>query len=171
MSRPLKPRLPDTYADPAVNAAALAHNDNCAAAIGKSPALFRKAMDPDSDSTLSLPQAEAVDRMLVAAGHEPVFAPVLTVRVGRPAAPAMIPVIMVRLSAVFEDAGNLSGEVRAAVCPTSPGGRGLSRTECVAISGRAAELRDELDALMQDMEARLERMNTHDGAASLKRAG
>lgn len=120
MSRPLKPRLPDTYADAAVNAAALAHIDNCAAAIGKSPALFRKEMDPDSDFNLSLPQAEVVDRMLVTAGHEPVFAPVLTARVGRPAAPAVIPDVMDRLTAVFEDAGNLSGEVRAAVLPTSP---------------------------------------------------
>lgn len=35
----------------------------------------------------------------------------------------------------------------------------------------SADRRDEIDALMRDMEASLERMNTHDGAASLKRAG
>lgn len=143
--------MPQTYADAATRAAGLTSAEDCGAAIEKSASLFRKAMDPDNGFSLTLPQAEAVDRMLIDHGHEPAFLSVFAARVGRGIHTQGD--LADRMLTVAKLTGDLCGEARAARDPLSPGGKRLVASERATIAGRAQEAIDELTKLIRDMES------------------
>lgn len=149
-----KGRMPQTYPDAVVRAMGLLSVDGVAEAVGKSPSLVRAWADPDRDSLPSIEQCEMIDRALVADGHDAVMLPVLRARVGRATGVHTPAHVLDRLTAVMEDVGELSGECRAALSPSGPGGRGITANEALQIAARAAEAVEELTRLIRDMEER-----------------
>lgn len=136
-----------------LQAIGLLRADVAADAVGKSIAYLRRCSDPDEDGHhLRMSEAMALDRALIAAGHEPVMLTTYqaALRWTRPEPGDCVNAKNLR---VIEAAGRVAKAIREGTCPNGDGGHHLTARECDAILDAAEECDRELTALIVKVKA------------------
>ncbi len=150
-----KPRTPQSLEDGIQRAIGILTGGGVAEVTGKSRRLVQLWADEDDDAhQCPLFQAVRLDAACISAGQQPPIFDVYARMLGQVQAPPHVAADpRDRLMEVMREVGELTGEVRAAIAPQGPGGRKVTMTEYVRIAGEAADLREQLDKLLADIDA------------------